>query len=169
MMMVSFSTRSYCPHRPGARRAFTLIELLVVMTVMGILIGLLLTALAGVRERARANQCQNRLSNIGKAVLGYEGDTGHRVDPGLGHWLVKGPKILIAEAVSELNQIDVCSADLDDAAKPTPLIARHNGILNVVLVDGSVQRYEIEDIDPKDTSLRNKLWIPERLGTQFCQ
>ncbi|MGQ9915175.1 MAG: prepilin-type N-terminal cleavage/methylation domain-containing protein [Thermogutta sp.] len=56
------------------RHAFTLVELLVVVVIISILVALLLPAIVGSRERARSAQCQNRLSEIGKACLTYESE-----------------------------------------------------------------------------------------------
>ena len=58
------------------RHAFTLVELLVVVVIISILVALLLPAIVGSRERARSAQCQNRLSEIGKACLTYESEKG---------------------------------------------------------------------------------------------
>lgn len=56
----------------AARHGFTLIELLVAITIIGILLALLLVAVARTRESARRSQCKNNLRQVGIALVAYE-------------------------------------------------------------------------------------------------
>jgi prepilin-type N-terminal cleavage/methylation domain-containing protein len=59
------------PRASCAPRGFTLIELLVVISVIAILIGITMPALAGARERARGLKCRANLRSLGQAFQMY--------------------------------------------------------------------------------------------------
>jgi len=56
------------------RHAFTLIELLVVIAIIGILAGLLLPAIIGVKLRAKISKAKVEMSNLAGALKQYEAD-----------------------------------------------------------------------------------------------
>src|SRR4051812_35518457 len=61
--------------------AFSLVELLVVIGIVGILIALLLPALAGARRQAKMVACQSNLRQIGQAFKTYEVENGGWIFP----------------------------------------------------------------------------------------
>ncbi len=57
-------------------QGFTLIEVLVVLSIIGVLAGLLLSAVVAARESGRRIQCMNNLKQIGIALQSYVGKHG---------------------------------------------------------------------------------------------
>ena len=68
---------------PDRQTAFTLLELLAVIAIIGILAGLLLTALAGAKQKAVQVQCLNNLKQLGAGMRIYVDDN-NGAFPGLG-------------------------------------------------------------------------------------
>ena len=68
-------------HQHKRQSSFTLIELLVVMSIMATLMGILLPALSGARERGRRAVCLNNLSQIAIAMKTYSADYDEYLPP----------------------------------------------------------------------------------------
>lgn len=66
--------RRSTPPPPREPQGFTVMELLVTTVILTILASLLFPALAAAKSRARSTVCRSHLSQIGKALVMYEGD-----------------------------------------------------------------------------------------------
>lgn len=62
------------PNRIRCRGGFTLVELLVVIVIIGVLAGMLLPAITGVKERGNRLSCANNLKEIHKMAIAYAKD-----------------------------------------------------------------------------------------------
>lgn len=112
-----------------SRRGFTLVELLVVIAIVGLLVALLLPAVQAAREAARANDCKNRLKQIGlAATLFHDAHSafpparirGVETNPGCGgstpSWLVRIMPFLEEGNGYELWRLDESYYDQDERA-----------------------------------------------------
>ncbi len=68
-------------HRPQTRRGFTLVELLLVVTIVAVLAGLILPALAGFRTKAKAANCVLQMKAFGVALQLYADDWDDSIPP----------------------------------------------------------------------------------------
>jgi prepilin-type N-terminal cleavage/methylation domain-containing protein/prepilin-type processing-associated H-X9-DG protein len=69
------------PYRIGCRSGFTLVELLVVIVIIGILAGMLLPSITGVRERSNRLSCASHLREIHKMAIAYAKDNDDLLPP----------------------------------------------------------------------------------------
>ena len=68
--------------RRGCGRGFTIVEVLVVIGILGLLLGLLLPALAGVQKKGRKSRELNALRQVGMAWVLYANASNDRTLPG---------------------------------------------------------------------------------------
>ena len=69
----SFMNHRY-PYRSTRPQAFTLIEMLVVIAIIGILAGILLPVLGGMKTKAKIKQAQMEMLNLAAAIKAYEAE-----------------------------------------------------------------------------------------------
>jgi prepilin-type N-terminal cleavage/methylation domain-containing protein/prepilin-type processing-associated H-X9-DG protein len=162
------------------RRGFTLLELLVVMTIIALLAGMLLPALARARVQARRISCLSNMRQIGEAAMLYMGDNngslfhhhegwvlddGSQVDVlpaspaacaggGQGNSQAEKPWVIFFQQYLRSRNVAFCPADLTPRSQYlTENLAQYNGGIT-----------EVSQSPPADSELA--LALKERLTIQ---
>ncbi|MCG8584061.1 MAG: DUF1559 domain-containing protein [Pirellulales bacterium] len=107
-----------------SRIGFTLIELLILVAILGILIALLLPAIARARQAARAAQSKNNLAILGVAMKHYEALGKGNVPPET--W-----EKTLTPYVDEIDKVMTCP--LRDQAK------RNDGVYSYAMYTGAAE------------------------------
>ena len=74
----------------GSTRGFTLIELLVVISIIALLVGILLPALAAARDVAKLTSCSVQVRQIATAVISYAADEDGELPPSVAERTISG-------------------------------------------------------------------------------
>jgi prepilin-type processing-associated H-X9-DG protein/prepilin-type N-terminal cleavage/methylation domain-containing protein len=91
-------------YRGNAATAFTLVELLVVMSIIGLLVALLLPALAASRDAARNSACKSHLREIGVGLHAFAENHNERFCSGAFSWEKDGAVTEIGWVADLVNQ-----------------------------------------------------------------
>src|SRR5438105_4421693 len=104
----------------SARWAFTLVELLVVISIIAILAGMLLPALASAKAKSRQAKCASNLHQIGLGMRMYADDhDGWLPETTHGNPTNRSWVFTMAPYVGKLDAIRLCPADPNAAARMT--------------------------------------------------
>ncbi len=118
------------------RKGFTLVELLVVIAIIALLMGILMPALARVRQIAYRMICGTNLSGIGKAMILYSNDNDEEYPVGGGRnaeWPTGGP-----DDISDWDAEDEVDAF---GSSPAPATITSSFFLLVKYADVSTKQF----------------------------
>jgi prepilin-type N-terminal cleavage/methylation domain-containing protein/prepilin-type processing-associated H-X9-DG protein len=96
-----------------------------------------------------------------KNIIVY--DSGYGVNCQAKSFSVNGDSSKIL-AVEYKNTVANCVGDVHTDFWPQMFAARHNGVLNALLADGSVQTYTPKDINAEDIQLNRQYWQPTAMA-----
>jgi len=96
-------------------RGFTLVELLLVVTVIGVLAGLSVPVLKGVRVKAQKTKCLSNMRQIGQAMMTYAGENNFRL-PETSHTtgaarLQEAWITALESYLANVDEVRICPAD----------------------------------------------------------